>query len=367
MTIHILQVVFLNIWFDVLLSSMITYRPSNFLIGKVALVTGGTRGIGRGIALGLAEAGAKVYISGRSSGDFITDKSLGGTLQETVKEIESIGGVGIGVVCDHRKDEEVQALFDRIEKDCGRLDILVNNAFQIPLRPDGELDNDMLFRKFWELPGWFWDSIINVGVRSHYIATVYAIPLLKKAKELSPGKSPLIAHISSFGGVSYSFNTAYGIGKAAVDRMAKDMAIELDGTGISCVSIYPGLVRTERMATILSSGEWRQRTGLNTPDRFVESPRLTGRVIAQLYLDSKDQLKVLSGKICVVAEVAKQLGIRDLSGDIPPSIRSLRFLIPSLILNAFDKPPDGLEDFLVKYVPDILMPMSLMSGGPPKK
>lgn len=341
---------------------MITLKPS--LKGKVALVTGATRGIGRGIAL---EAGATVYITGRSTGEFVTDKSLGGTLEETVQEIKSIGGTGIGVVCDHRQDKDVKALFDRIAKDCGRLDILVNNAFQIPLRPDGELDNDLLFRKFWELPGWFWDSIFNVGVRSHYVASVYAIPLLQKAKKLSPGKSPLIAHISSFGGVSYSFNTAYGIGKAAVDRMAKDMAIELDGTGISCISVYPGVVRTERMATILSSGEWRQRTGLRTPDQFIETPRFTGRIISEIYLDRQDNLKIRNGKICVVAEIAKELNVPDMSGNIPPSIRSLKFLIPSLVLNAFDTPPNGLEDLLIKFVPDILLPMALMSGGPPKK
>lgn len=126
--------------------------------------------------------------------------------------------------------------------------------------------------------GWYWDALIDVGLRSHYIASCYAVPLMRKSTQ-----SPLIVHVSSFGGISYSFNVAYGVGKAGVDRMARDMNHELAKLGIQCLAVYPGVVRTERMRDVLDSGEWRRRTGLDTPRRFIESPRLTGEVIAALF------------------------------------------------------------------------------------
>jgi len=223
---------------------------------------------------------------------------------------------------------------------------------------------------------------MDVGLRSHYIASCYAVPLLQKTQKLISSDSssissiPTIYHISSFGGVSYSFNVAYGVAKAAVDRMARDMSIELLPHGIACLSMYPGVVRTERMEGILSSGTWREKTGLAVPDAFIESPRLTGRVIAALHANIRNRnpenpksshVMTRNGKYNVVAEVAKELGITDINGGIPPSLRSLKFLLPSLILNNFHVPPKQLEELLVKICPDVLLPMSFMSGGPPNK
>jgi NAD(P)-dependent dehydrogenase (short-subunit alcohol dehydrogenase family) len=334
----------------------------------VACVTGATRGIGKGIAIGLAEAGATVYITGRSSGDYITESDLGGTLENVVSEIEKVGGKGIAIKCDHKNDHEVLSVFEKIQNDHGKLDILVNNVFQTPSNPKGDKDPDLLFRNFWDQPGWFWDSFMNIGLRSHYISTCFAFPLLKSSKESNINTSPLIIHISSFGGISYSFNVAYGVGKAGVDRMARDMALELQPYGINCISLYPGVVQTERMSGFISSGEWRKKTNLATPSSFLESPILTGRVIAELY--ARLDAKLLSrndynGKVKVVAELAKIFGVTDLQGNLPPSIRSVKFLLPSLILNNFKTPPQYLEDFLVKYTPDILLPMFIMQGGPP--
>jgi len=302
------------------------------LLGRVALVTGASRGIGKGIALGLAEQGCTVIVTGRSCGGTTTDKDVGGTLENVVDEIRQLGGVGHALRCDHRNDTDVAAVFDTIAADHGRLDILVNNAFTVPTRPDGQPDPDLLFRNFWEQPGWFYDALMDVGLRSHYIASVHAVPLLRRATDPRPAlppRRPLIAHISSFGGVSYSFNVAYGVGKvrasalsnpylspylipyltpasygvgkAGVDKMAKDMAVELRELGISCVSIYPGVVRTERMQSMLGDeekqqpgagdngeeeeSEWQRRTGLAAPRGCVETPRLSGRVLAALYLD----------------------------------------------------------------------------------
>eukprot|EP01041_Mallomonas_annulata_P005391 gene5391-10780_t len=350
-------------------SSMLPTNEKYCLHGKVACVTGATRGIGRGIAIGLAEAGATVYITGRSSGTNITEKTLGGTLEEVIKEIESVGGKGIAIMCDHKDDSQVQSVFKQIEENSGKLDILVNNVFQTPTSPDGtDDDTELIFKNFWEQPGWFWDSFMNIGLRSHYISSHYAFPLLKQTKINNSTASPLIIHISSFGGVSYSFAVAYGVGKAAVDRMARDMALEMVPYGINCISLYPGVVRTERMKGILDSGDWRRRTNLATPNICIESPIFTGRVIAALYngLENKSLSTMkYNGKVSVVAELAKLLQVKDINGNIPPSIRSLRFLLPSVVLNNFEKVPVALEDFLMKFTPDILLPMALMAGGPP--
>ena len=246
------------------------------LQNRIACVTGATRGIGKGIAISLADAGATVYITGRSDESGPTDKILGGTLAEVVKEIESRNGKCVGIRVDHKNDEDVKNFFQKVDETVGGLDILVNNAFELPSdSANSSATTDVLFQKFWEQPGYFYDAIMDVGLRSHYISTVYAFPLLKRRKISDPSSTPTIFHISSFGGASYSFNVAYGVGKAGVDRMARDMAKELASEGntvlfispisqfflnlksylgISCFSIYPGVVRTERMAPILSSG-----------------------------------------------------------------------------------------------------------------
>jgi len=333
------------------------------LSGRVALVTGASRGIGRGIALGLAEEGATVWVSGRSlNSESITDSQLGGTLESLVEEINNLGGVGYAVQCDHRNDEEVDAVFEQIKSRNGRLDLLVNNAFTAPKSSDPEI----LYRDFWEQDGSVWDSFIDVGLRSHYVATVAAVPTMRETSATSGPVRPLIVHVSSFGGVSYTFNVAYGVGKAGVDRMARDMAIELKKLKIDCVSIWPGVVRTEKMASLLDGGDFARRTGLYYPKEFVESPRLSGRVIAALFLADGDKRRKRNGNVCVVAEIAKEEGVVDLSGLLPPSIRSLRFLIPAVVLGRMsDEDRAGLEQTLIRWVPDVYVPMSLMAGGPP--
>mmetsp|Transcript_35614 Transcript_35614/g.33772 ORF Transcript_35614/g.33772 Transcript_35614/m.33772 type:complete len:383 (-) Transcript_35614:124-1272(-) len=366
------------------------FIQGGYLKGRVALVTGASRGIGRGIALGLAEQGCTVYITGRSVGGSSTDTKVGGTLEEVVSTISTYGGKGIAVACDHAIDTDVQKVYAQIEEDHGRLDILVNNAFQVPVPPNGIEDKDLLFKNFWEQPGWFWDSLMKVGLRSTYISTVYAMPLLKKTVENKnssyvsnelPGsnrsvfilenKTPLIVHISSFGGVSYSFNVAYGVGKAGIDKMAKDMHTELKALGIACLSLYPGIVSTERMKDMLSeTGDWQEKTGLAPSETCIETPVFQGRVIAALYKDAdKKLLSERSGEINVSAEVAKKLKITDITGKSPLSIRSVKYLIPAVVLGKYKSNvdiPKGLSDKLNKYSPDILLPFSFFSKGPPQ-
>lgn len=227
----------------ILASSSTCQRP--LLHGRVACVTGASRGIGRGLAIALAKCGATVYITGRSLHPSVTtEKELGGSLQEVVEEVQAMGGGGraVPVAVDHRDDQQVRRLFEKIAKDQGRLDILVNNAFQLP----SALAEDQLFQPFWQLPAdEVWDSVMAVGLRSHYVSSHYALPLLQQTASSSTSASvsrPLIVHISSFGGATYSFNVAYGVGKAGVDRLAKDMAHELNQhcLPIDCIALYPG-------------------------------------------------------------------------------------------------------------------------------
>ena len=331
-------------------------------------MTGASRGIGRGIALGLAEQGAHVYVTGRSI-EIATEPDLGGTLTTLVKELEAAGGAGTALYCDHKDDQQVQAVFDTIRSSHGRLDVLVNNAFAVPKRPDGATDDDLLFRDFWDQPGWFYDALMDVGLRSHYVASALAVPLMRRDAAKNEGAvRPVIVHVSSFGGISYSFNVAYGVGKAAVDRMAKDMSRELAPLGIDCLSVWPGVVRTEKMEGLLDRGDFERRTGLYYPPECVETPLYTGRVVASLAADS--DRSAYNGAVSVVAEVARKRGIADKDGESPPSIRSLRFLLPAVILGRMGKERregagKGFRDWLVKSAPDVLLPMAFMEGGAP--
>ena len=180
------------------------------LSGKVCIVTGATRGLGKGIALQLGEKGAKVYITGRTR-DLCQGSRIGGSLKETAKEIEARGGVCILVQCDHANDDDVKKLFELVDtENNGKLDILVNNAYA---------GGDSLFEhfglRFWEMPISIWDVLNGVGLRNNYICAIYAARMMVKRK------SGLIVNISAAGGLNrkVSFNVAYGIGKEACDRI----------------------------------------------------------------------------------------------------------------------------------------------------
>ncbi len=267
------------------------------LEGKVAIVTGASRGVGKGVALGLGEAGATVYVTGRSR----TGKGTGalpGTIDETAEAVTALGGRGIAVPCDHARDEEVEALFDRVDRDRARLDVLVNNAFAIP---DGVLTGP-----FWELPISHWDTLHQVGLRSHYVAAVFA------ARRMAPNRGGLIANISSFGAKIYAVNVAYGVGKAGVDRMSRDMARELRPHAVAVVSLWPGIVKTERL--LLEP----ERLGFDTSRG--ESAQFTGRAVAALASDA--QVLEKSGQALVVAELAREYGFTDTDGTLPASLRA---------------------------------------------
>ncbi len=317
-----------------------------YLEDKVVLITGATRGIGKGIAISLGEAGATVYITGRSLNRADSGDNISGSLTETQAAIEEIGGVCIPVQVDHTNDEQVRLLFERIQDEQnGRLDVLVNNAYS-----GVQALRNTYGKPFWDCEPSLWDACNNVGLRSHYVASVFAARMMTKRK------SGLICTISSWGSMSYLFGVAYGTGKAACDRLSSDMAVELKPHNVASISIWPGIVGTEhieRLASEIEENSASDNKSSVLSDRYNwETPLLTGRVIARLAGDPNVIRR--TGRVHIVAELAKDYGLVDQDGNCPASLRSLRFLLPSA-LPVLRKYP-GL-------IPDIKLPWSLLLLG----
>lgn len=266
---------------------------------RVVVVTGASRGVGKGIALALGATGATVYVTGRTKLEGAAP--LPGSVYATADEITRLGGKGIAVICDHADDDQVKALFEQVEREQGRLDILVNNALAVP---DGLTQPG----PFWEKPLAFQD-ILDVGMRSSYVSSYYAAPLLLRNGE------GLIVNTSSFGGRCYMHGPAYGAGKAAVDKMAHDMAYDFKPYNVSVVSIWMGLIKTERSMAVLEAQPELYAEAINN----AESPQFTGIVIDALAKDNN--LMARSGQVWVGAELAKEYGVADIDGRNPPSHR----------------------------------------------
>ena len=253
------------------------------LSGMTALVTGGTRSVGKGIALGLGEAGATVYVTGRS----ITDRG--------VAHINKAGGQGIALRCDHGDDDAVSAVFDQIMSRSGRLDILVNNAWGGYTRLRNRSANKGFKWKdpFWTQPLDLWNEMHQVGVRSNYVAASCAAPIM-----IAQG-SGLIINISFYAARRYYGNVAYGAAKAATDAMSRDMAHELKPHGVAVVSLYPGHVIDKKTVKM--------------PKR--ETAHFVGRAVAALAADPDVMSR--SGKIQEAAMLARDYGFTDVDGALP--------------------------------------------------
>lgn len=312
------------------------------LHGKVALVTGATRGLGKGIALGLGEAGATVYITGRRLHNNCSSDEISGSLTETKAAVEAVGGVCIPVQVDHSDDQQVRLLFEQIQQEQnGQLDLLVNNAYSgVPALKEAN------GKAFWECEASLWDACNNVGLRSHYLASVLAAQIMTQRQQ------GLICTISSWGGMSYIFGAAYGTGKAACDRLAADMAVELKPYNVASVSMWPGIVGTEhisQMATEIAANSPNQKNSLFSDRYNWETPLFTGRVIAQLA--AEPNLMRHTGRVQIVAELAKKYRLLDENGECPVSLRSLRFLLPSVL--------PKLRNY-ASLIPDIKIPWALL-------
>ena len=249
------------------------------LSGQVALVTGASRGVGRGVALGLAHAGAKVFATGR-----------------TIKSADLDADVR-AIACDHTDDEAVERVFRQIDDSAGRLDILVNVAWGGYERmvEDGRFT---WVDPFWQQPPWRWDAMVTAGVRAAFVASQQA------ARRMVTARHGLIVHVSSWAAQKYGGNVVYGLAKAATDRMAADMAHQLRPHGVTVVSLYPGLVRTE---AVLAAGVFDLSNS--------ESPEFIGRAVAALASDA-DVLR-RTGSVLVAAALAAEYDFTDVDGKRP--------------------------------------------------
>ncbi|MEV6559103.1 SDR family NAD(P)-dependent oxidoreductase [Nocardia sp. NPDC051756] len=274
----------------------------NPLTGKIAVVTGASRGIGKGIALELGAAGATVYVTGRSD----TPGRLPGTVGETAAAIDAAGGVGVPFVCDHRDDDAVQRLFQQIRDEHGHLDVLVNNVYNSPAAAR------WLGKPFWEVPPKAWDETFDIGVRSHYVASAFATPLLIESEGL-------IVNISSPGAIRYMHNAVYGVAKTALDRLTADMAHNLADTEVTVVSLWPGIVDTELLQLVPADAQGQRLVTLPGEGTFdlaqAETPRFPGRAVVALATDPDRRSR--TGSPWRVADLADAYGFTDLDGRIP--------------------------------------------------
>ena len=271
------------------------------LSGTVALVTGASRGVGRGVATALGQAGATVWVTGRSVRGGTTTEGLPGTVDDTADEVTAAGGKGIAARCDHTDDAQVEALFQRIGAESGRLDLLVNNAWA-----GYERNHDVRFdAPFWQQPRWRWDLFAG-SLRGQFVASQLAAPLMMAAS------SGLIVNISFTDGDVYLGQTPYDITKAASDRMVVGLAHEGRKHGIAAVAVHPGFVRTERV-----EAAW-DRLGAG-PAQVVHSPEYVGRALAHLWADP--DLQDFSGRRLAVGDLASRYGFTDVDGRQPPAFR----------------------------------------------
>jgi NAD(P)-dependent dehydrogenase (short-subunit alcohol dehydrogenase family) len=285
------------------------------LAGCVAVVTGASRGGGRGIAIELGAAGATVYVTGRSTRERpaagyerIVSLSglaaLPGSVDDTAEEVTRQGGHGIAARCDHTREDEVRALFGRVQREHGRLDLLVNNAWGGHESFDGVFD-----APFWERPLEQWDTMFDRGVRNHLLTSICAAPLLVRQR-----RGLIVTTTFHDRGRVLKGNLVYDLAKATMSRLALDMAEELRPHGVASLALSPGWMRTEFVLAGHHTDEahWHERPALAR----TESPRYIGRAVVALAAD-RDVMR-RSGEVLYVGDLAKACGFTDVDGRRPP-------------------------------------------------
>jgi NAD(P)-dependent dehydrogenase (short-subunit alcohol dehydrogenase family) len=275
-------------------------------VKPVVVVTGASRGAGRGIAIALGAHGCTVYVTGRS--EKAGDASLPGTIHETAAAVTAAGGRGIAVRVDHADDGQVRSLIEQVRDEQGRIDILVNNACAL---------HDQL-----TAPGHFWEKpleivdMLDVGLRSGYIASFYAAPLMTAQRH------GLVIFTSGSGAVHYVFGPAYGAHKAGMDKFAADMAVDFRAFNVAALSIWMGTLLTDRLRMVIDSDPAKY----GHLEATAETPELTGHVIWALYNDPN--LMEISGQTVIGAEMAAKYAILDKGGRRPPSYRDTHKVEP---------------------------------------
>lgn len=284
------------------------------LRGKVAVVTGASRGAGRGIALELGAAGATVYVTGRSVRSApapgyermrhkLRVDAFAGTIDDTAEEVERLGGTAVAVRCDHTREDEVRALFARVEREQGRLDLLVNNAW-------GGHQNDVVGGgPFWEQTLAHWEGMFEGGVRNHILSSVAAAPTLVRQGH------GLIVTTTFWDRWRYTGHFYYDLAKAAMNRLAFGMARDLRPHGVGSVAVSPGWMRTEIILAAYRTDEshWREVPAL----AGTETPRYVGRAVVALAADPGVMAK--TGQVLRVGDLAAEYGFTDVDGRrVPP-------------------------------------------------
>lgn len=251
------------------------------LDGRAAIVTGGTKGVGRGVARQLARVGAQVFVTGRS-----------------VPDHEPFDEPVTAIQCDHRDDSDVEAAFDRVARETKSIDVLVNSVWA---GYEGMVENGEFTwsKPFWQQPVWRWDAMFTAGVRAHYRASQLAV------RTMVAQRRGLIVNLSFWAAQKHVGNVAYGVSKAATDKMTSDMSMELKPYGVAVVSLYPGLVRTEK---VMEAAPYLDLSSSESPD-FI------GRAVAALAADP--EVLRQTGKILVAAALASEYGFTDVDGKTP--------------------------------------------------
>jgi NAD(P)-dependent dehydrogenase (short-subunit alcohol dehydrogenase family) len=269
--------------------------------GMVALVTGASRGAGRGIAIALAEAGAKVYATGRSTRANPNSEGIAGTIEETAELVTASGGECVAVRCDHTVDSEVETLFQQLGQEAGRLDVLVNNVWGGYEFYEGQ----GFVASFWQQPLRHWDGMFTAGVRAHLAASRLAAPLMTRQR------SGLIVGTTAWDDDKYLGNLFYDIAKAAVNRMAFGLGKELAPHGVTAVALAPGFMRTERVLAAHAKHPFDLSA--------TETPAYIGRAVVALATDPKRQEK--TGRTLTVGDLAAEYGLTDADGRRVPRFR----------------------------------------------
>lgn len=264
------------------------------LLGKIAVVTGASRGAGRGIAFELGSAGATVYVTGRSVKGTTTDNRPE-TIEETAVGVTSRGGNGIAIRCDHTNDTDVKNLFERINREQGKIDILVNSVFggSESSLPTGD------GRRFWERPVEHWDAMMVAGPKAYLLTTRYAVPLMKQHKE------GLIVNLTFITKDKISGNLVYDMAMNAINRLTLGMAQELKHFNVSAVAVCPGWMRTERVVD----------SGYDSEDGATETTAYVGRAVVALA--TEPAVSKVSGSVIMVADLARKYGFTDVDGTQP--------------------------------------------------
>lgn len=257
------------------------------LAGRVAVVAGASRGIGMGAAVELGANGAFVYALGRTLQP--GEARSPGSLSETVQQIADLGGRGVAVACDCSNDQAIADVLARVKAEHGRLDVLVNSVFAAPgMAP-------FIGKRFWEAPTKLWDEAADLGARSAYMVSCHAAPVMIETAQRS-GHTPLIVNVSGRGAVRYRYNVAYGVGKAATERLTRDMALDLKDQNVAVVSIWPNGRAADQGAS--------------------ETPRYNGRAVVALAADPNVLGK--SGQHFWSAEIGRDYGFTDEFGHSHP-------------------------------------------------